>query len=75
MILVLKKHAIWHELDDDNGPKNEKIRGFISLFLRNNEKKNLKKKISPDPVSDLQMLISFCKILTLRPPLFEKKCK
>ena len=33
MILVLKKHAIWHELDDDNGPKNEKIRGSISPFF------------------------------------------
>ena len=29
----LKKHAIWHELDDDNGPKNEKIRGSISPFF------------------------------------------
>ena len=47
MILVLKKHAIWHELDDDNGPKNEKIRGSISLFLRNNEKKKFEKKKSP----------------------------
>ena len=73
MILVLKKHAIWHELDDDNGPKNEKIMVPFLLFLRNNEKKNLKKKISPDPVSDLQMLISFCKILTLHPPIFKQK--